>query len=576
MIEKRLSQLIASTGILVTLAISPGPNFDPVNPIKGLALSTLGFSALGMCIINRNFRERIPRYVLVIGCLFISWMFIVLEFSGAPINQQIWGMFGRNTGIMTYISLTVVLVAATSLRSPGSVSRVINGLVGVGCFEVIYGLVQASGNDPIKWSAQDTYGTLGNINFQSAFVAISATVIASRMLATGSTIYEKWFYSVALILHSAMIYVNGSFQGQAILGFSLVVVVLVALYKSKLRFKTAVALGSSLISVVISVFTAAGVFNIGPFARVFFQETLLFREDYWHAGIKMTLANPVFGVGIDSYGDWYRFFRGSISTLRTGPDRTSNSAHNIFLDISSGGGLPLLLLFSVLVVVGLYRCFINIRELSRGNKQSVEIFAVSLGFFAFIIQSLISINQIGVGIWGWILLGVLLGFSGSNLNDHQITGGVSDGTRTPLNRGETKGRPKKAKTNKKSNELIPASLLVKTLLFGLLGFAISILPVRADAIFKAAISAPSIERFDRLLREPATSSWHFINIVDSLARSGQSQKAAEVALLMTHRFPRDFGGWKMVAVLPSIPSDNRGFALAKLRELDPFNPNLKG
>ena len=347
-------------------------------------LSTLGFSAIGICIINRNFRDRIPRYVLAIGSLFIFWMLIVLKFSGAPINQQIWGMFGRNTGIVTYISLTVVLVAATSLRSPSSLRRVINGLIGVGCFEVFYGFMQATGNDPIKWSAQDTFGTLGNINFQSAFVAISATVIASRMLATGNTGYKKWFYSVALILHGAMIYINGSFQGQAIFGFSLVVVVLAALYKSKLRFKTAVAFGASLVSVAISVFTAAGVFNKGPFARVFYQETLLFREDYWHAGLKMTLANPIFGVGIDSYGDWYRFFRGSISTMRTGPDRTSNSAHNIFLDISSGGGLPLLLLFSILVVAGLYRCLSNLRKLSRGNVESVELFAVSMGFLAFI------------------------------------------------------------------------------------------------------------------------------------------------------------------------------------------------
>ena len=195
----------------------------------------------------------------------------------------------------------------------------------------------------------------------------------------------------------------------------------------------------------------------------------------------------------------------------------------------------------------------------------------SMGFLAFIVQSLISINQIGVGIWGWILLGVLLGSSNSSLNDHQIPAGVSDGSWTPSKRGETKGRSKKTRKN---NELIPASLLVKTLLFGLSGFAISILPVRADAIFKGAISAPNVERFEQSLSEPATNSWHFINIVDSLARSGQSQKAAEVALLMTNRFPRDFGGWKMVAGLPSIPSDKRGFALAKLRELDPFNPNL--
>jgi len=69
-----------------------------------------------------------------------------------------------------------------------------------------------------------------------------------------------------------------------------------------------------------------------------------------HAGIAMLLNNPLTGVGIDSYDDWYRAERGIISALRTSLTRTANSAHNISIDIAAGGGFPLLI--SHLLIIG--------------------------------------------------------------------------------------------------------------------------------------------------------------------------------------------------------------------------------
>jgi O-antigen ligase len=65
----------------------------------------------------------------------------------------------------------------------------------------------------------------------------------------------------------------------------------------------------------------------------------------------MTIDNPIFGVGLDSYGDWYRRSRTIEATLRRGPDVTSNAAHNAFLDISSYGGFPLVLIYIVLIIL---------------------------------------------------------------------------------------------------------------------------------------------------------------------------------------------------------------------------------
>jgi hypothetical protein len=50
-------------------------------------------------------------------------------------------------------------------------------------------------------------------------------------------------------------------------------------------------------------------------------------------------ANSLNGVGLDSYGDFYRPFRSLEAVTRTGPQRVTNTAHNIFLDVTTGAGL---------------------------------------------------------------------------------------------------------------------------------------------------------------------------------------------------------------------------------------------
>ena len=120
----------------------------------------------------------------------------------------------------------------------------------------------------------------------------------------------------------------------------------------------------------------------------------------------MTLDHPFFGVGLDSYGDWYRSSRGLISTLRSGPERTANTAHNIFLDISSNGGLPLAISYFAIIIYAFLSGIRVLRQNSNFNPVFVSIFS---SWFGYLIFSAISINQIGVGIWGWILTGCVIG-----------------------------------------------------------------------------------------------------------------------------------------------------------------------
>ena len=99
----------------------------------------------------------------------------------------------------------------------------------------------------------------------------------------------------------------------------------------------------------------------------------------------------------------------SISTLRTGPDRTANTAHNIFLDISSNGGIPLITGYLLIVLIAFSFGIKSIR--SNPTPHNIALFTSWIGFLIF---STISINQVGVGIWGWLFTGLLIGKSKFN------------------------------------------------------------------------------------------------------------------------------------------------------------------
>jgi hypothetical protein len=156
--------------------------------------------------------------------------------------------------------------------------------------------------------------------------------------------------------------------------------------------------------------------NKGPLASFIYEASIKARGDYWAAGWKMTTMHPWFGVGFDGYGDWYRRTRtvGSISDF--GEKDFSNAAHNVFLDISSSGGFPLLLIYLILVV---YTLISAIRVLKRSREFNAPFVAIFAGWVAYQVQSLISINQLGLAIWGWVLTGLIIGYEINTRGDQE-------------------------------------------------------------------------------------------------------------------------------------------------------------
>lgn len=551
-INNRLIWVLLLVGPAATLAVTPFSSYDPINLIKILIIATVAFYAAGLVISKIKFYVfKLSKYFWFFSGMFVASMFLTFFMSGAPKNQQFWGSFGRGTGILTYFSLLLILIATAVIQLPVFYSKLINIMILTSIPVTSYALVQIAKLDPINWSLKDIFATLGNSNFLSAFLGIVS--VAAFVMLFNSAISKSYkpFLALLVLINIGIILTSGSIQGFLVfvagIGFS-------GFFIIRNKFKSlGVQLSYLMLAIAGSLLSFLGLFDKGPFARIIFQPSVVYRSDYMHAGLKMTLLRPFYGVGMDSYGDWYREVRGSISTLRTGPDRTANTAHNIFLDISSNGGIPLIFAYFAILMIAIFSAARFIRKSKNFDPYFTAIFSC---WVAYQVQASISINQVGVGIWGWILTGALIGYP----KCFDII------EKTPKVRNSL--------YKNKGKNTFPASASLISFATLCLGFVLAYLPFKADLDFKAALQSRSLDKMMKSVNEPASNAFLISQVIQASIEGNYPDQARTMNLKLIREYPKDFYGWRILYYSFNSSESEKKLALAKLHELDPFNPTL--
>jgi hypothetical protein len=297
-----------------------------------------------------------------------------------------------------------------------------------------------------------------------------------------------------------------------------------------------------------------GTLNKGPLASLLYKDSVTYRGDYWRAGWKMTLDNPIFGVGLDSYGDWYRRSRTIEATLRRGPDVTSNAAHNVFLDISAYGGFPLLLIYTALMVLVVVS---SIKVIKRSQGFNAGFVGLLAAWVAFQAQSIISINQIGLALWGWILSGLIIGYEINTRTGNVVV--------------EEK---KKGKTGTKAVQASPATTL--SVFIGLIvGVLVGMPPYLASAKFRGALESGNATVIQAAAYIWPTDPARMIQVAMALNENKLNDQGLQVAVDATERFPDNYVVWATLNSMTMATEAQRGQALTQMKRLDPLNPTLK-
>jgi O-antigen ligase len=550
--ELTLGNVLVWALVAVTLLVTPKLSLDPINPIKMLAVSAVGYVGLGVFLANQRVlqlgRFKVP---LILISSFMFWQLVVFAISGGEKFQQLFGTTGRNTGLITYLAFSILFVVSIAASSTVFLNRFLLAVLVVGMASLGYGVVQALGGDPFNWvnPYSPVFGFLGNPNFQSSLLGILGAVVFTQLLSGSVRIQIKGAYLVYLLVTVYVIKETDSQQGFLVLLIGSAVSLGVFV---NIRSK---ALGYSYLGLAVVGFVGVllGTLNNGPLAALLYKDSVTYRGDYWRAGWKMTVENPIFGVGLDSYGDWYRRSRTIEATLRRGPDVTSNAAHNVFLDISSYGGFPLVLIYLALMVLVVVSA---VKVIKRSEGFNAGFVGLVAGWVAFQAQSIISINQIGLALWGWVLSGLIIGYE-INTRGGEVV--------------------EEKKTGKSAAKFVQTSASTSLAMFvGLIvGVLIGMPPYLASAKYKGAL-----ETSNPIVIQEAAYIWpvdstRMIQVAMTLNDNKLDDQGLQVALDAVERFPDNYSVWGTLRVMNKASEEQKAEALAQMKRLDPLNPTLK-
>jgi O-antigen ligase len=552
--------VLIATPTITTLVISPFSSYDPINLPKMLVLVT-GASLLLVPLLARlRSLVGINSLFISVALAFIVTLMIAFFRNPAPYAQQLWGVWGRSTGLLTYIAFVVVLLSTIlfSFRSEGGTFRQV--FERLSYFITAYTLIQAGDIDPINWSQKAMVATLGNINFMSSFLGLASISFFSRLLIEKLPITSKVHYSILILINLFLIWLSESIQGVAVFAAG-ASIILAFTVRRNLDFKRVIYWFLSIIPVGSISFL--GVAGLGPLSMLR-QETVIFRRDYWLAGIAMTKENWLDGVGIDSYGDYYEQYRDLEAVVRTGPQRITNTAHNIFLDVSSGAGVLAGIAFFAMFTLTIATI---IRILKRGEFDP-SLAAFSGMFVGFLIFSLISINQIGVGVWGFVFMGYVIGAGARQ----ELLSNNSLSKKDP---GKQRSKKLPYEGRKIENSQVSRALLfLVTLLVGTLGFFSALIPFRNDMNMLAAVRAKDFESMKIVALRDSATTFHREKYMTLLVDAGRDLEAYEFALTEYERNSRSKIALRVIAYSEQALKELRISSLERLIEQDPYNSEL--
>lgn len=535
---------------------------DPVNVTKFLALGGVGFAALSLFLI-RGFKSGVnaSRVTVFLAGLFTAFSLLSVLMSGSPLPQNIYGVFGRNTGFLTYLFLTGLLLGALTLEKTESFRKLYLGLFFTGVINVLYCGWAAFFGDFIGWN--NPYGNLlglfGNPNFIGAFLGIWISATIGFLLGEVMPLWQRISVVALLILSLYAVYETHAVQGVVVTAAGTATVGFFFI-----RSKTKGWLPVSLYSGAVLSFgfvALAGALQKGPLVEIVYKTSVSLRGAYWNAGLKSALSHPFTGVGMDGYGDWYRRSRSvNAATVLPGPNTVTNSAHNVVLDIFSYGGFPLLLSYLGLLLIG---ALAILRGLKRTRKYDPIFVGLSVAWIGYQLQSLISINQIGLAVWGWVLTGALVAYEAS-----QRRAFSSQDNETSAKQG---GRAVKTK----NGEVISSPLIAGLGL--VVGLILAAPPISADMAWFKATNTGNLVEVEKAL-EPSylhpQSSERLVNMVALLENSQLFDKAHEYARKATEFNPENFDSWNALYSVKNSTTEERELALKNMKRLDPNNPDV--
>ena len=551
--EKLFLALIGVATILCT----PYIVFDPIN-LPRLVVITIGGFVLSLMFWTREFLQKLKRekaFTLLL-LLFLIDITIVLIFSGSNLWRSLYGTAGRNTGFLFYLMALIFLISSTQVSSEFFIKKLERLSIYLAGATSIYGILQHFSLDPINW--QNKYGPeigfFGNVDFQSAFLGIISLLILHSIVKENKISWNSLSRFLVLISSLIAIDLSGASQGFYIFALGAIFIFYLWLYcryKKIFYFFTSIVL-STFLFIIFEIFSK---FRFLKFEML--DSNFEVRNLFWQSGYKMTMQNPFLGVGFDGYIDWYRRSRPVSALTDQFVGVFADSAHNIFLDISASGGLPLISLYLGFQLLAFKSVFIVLKRKAQFENGFIGVAGAWFGYQGF---SLVSISQIGIAIWGWIFTGLLIGYE---IN-----------TRIVPNLKRSKVENRKIDTAISSNRSLYRANSFHVVVAIIFGMAISVPPYLASANFLKALKQSDVTKLIRAAEAWPDDAQRLGGTISLLSRNRYEKDAALLAARSVKKFPDSSFLWQSYSEVPGITEKEIALIKLQLIRLDPNNQRL--
>jgi O-antigen ligase len=556
---KKVQTFVLLGGVFTTLTIWSKLE-DPINLPKLFVLVLFGAIVLGLSTPTLLGASKSTTGNKKIGLSLIGLFIVALLVSTIATDVKYTAIFGeyhRNNGALSYLAMAILFAGSVATFSGQSSIRFFKFFAITGLLLTGYGFLQAAGKDPVGWKIDYNpfITTLGNPNFTSAFLGLAG--VAILLLAVEAKDRKiHVLYAVGLLADLYILYKSGSIQG--IFGFLIgaTIIIITKLWLVNKKFGQV----SLILAAIGATPVALAVFNLGPLASKLYQGTLRNRLDYWNAAFAMFKDHPIFGVGIDRYGEYYRQYAVQNQVVQ---GQITDNAHSVYMQLLSTGGLILFIPYLALIA---YVTFIGLKALFRANGNEklliAGVFAIWLGTLAV---NIVAIDNLGVAVWFWITGGVLVAVS-------------SDKAPQNVDSAKVKKTAARSRTSTNASEFPYSNVLAGA--FGL-SVLLILLPNLSSSEAIKSLSANTknlsvnayVAELNKQVSDNQGNSQNLILLADVALRQGEIDLSYEISSRIRELDPRSFYGQYLPA-LAYEATGKLGEAISfreKLVALDPWN-----
>ena len=486
--EKTITKLLTIGTPVVTMFILVSTVSDPVNVTKmwvagGVALSVM---AVAVTFFLKEIWINFKTLLFAVFVFLLACLNAVIQ-SDSPFLQNLYGAYGRNTGLLTYLFLSCILIGALAIKSQDSFKKITLGLVVAGAINVVYCAWVIAFGDFIPWNNPygNILGLFGNPNFIGSFLGIFCSVIVALSFSKEASARHRVLYAILFLIAAYEIKESKAIQGIVVTASGIAIV---GFFYLRSRFKSWYPLFLYVFIVgVIGTLSLLGALQKGPFDFIY-KRSVSLRGAYWDAGITMGSAHPFSGYDA------------------------------IFV-------------------------------------------AMSVAWACYHLQSIISINQIGLAIWGWLFTGLLVAYEFST---RQSQSAVSD-----ENKVRARGRGRQ-----QANVVTPSLVSFIGLVLGLI---LAAPPLSADVKWRSALESQDaskvVSSLDSSLFNPVNSQ-QLNQAIQLFMGSNLTNEAREAALKSITFNPDSFDAWRLFYFLPNSSEEEKQSAKENMQRIDPLNPDV--